>query len=154
MTAEIIRQYDCRNGDKTYLATLKLRMSFLNETNKNIIVEKTPGLGVYGITVARDARSLSEGNYEFNPDIFQEVDHFPPETPEQFKSSGANFTILAPVVSLRLHGRSIRLHRAPQFQPSAHSYFVTVIVILFDFTTPFFPFSENGREAWIEYSPG
>jgi len=100
MTAEVLGQRYCRSDVTTFTVVLKLRMHFVNQSGEKVIVEKTPGYGTYSVVIARDAKSLAEGKYEYNPSMEMIVEHTGPETPEKFKSPGPEFAILAPGESI------------------------------------------------------
>jgi hypothetical protein len=93
LTAEIISQRYCRATDKTFTVIFRAKMSVLNQSNQQLIVEKTLATGGYGIVIARDAKSLSEGNFLYNPVLEWQIEHDPPEPGYE---PGGDFAILAP----------------------------------------------------------
>jgi len=96
MTAVILSQKYCRNDEKTYTAIIHVRMSFLNQTNRKLIVEKSAGLGEYSIFVARDAKSLSDRNYEYSLNVDRTFEWLSSKEPEDPNTLGKRFAILAP----------------------------------------------------------
>jgi len=143
MTAEILSQRYCRDTAlKTFTIIFKLRMSVINQSGTNLIVEKTPGLGLYSIVVAHDAKSLSERKYEYEPYLDMKMESLGPETPERFKSPGPDFAILAPGESLHSEkeiwapfaGRLQGLDQAAGFIP-AGDHVLRVTFSTWDFQT-------------------
>jgi hypothetical protein len=111
-TTKVITQRSCRNDDKRYTAIKKLRVTFLNRSSRNLIVDKSIGRGFYEIYVARDSKSLADGQYEYNPNI----DWIPsPRSEEEVRSGspGPPFAILRPNQSFKIETEiwvEVRMH--------------------------------------------
>ena len=65
----------------------------MNRSNQKLIVENTLRTGAYGIAIARDMKSLTEGKFLYDPVVEWQIQHDPPEPGVQ---PGGDFTTLAP----------------------------------------------------------
>ncbi len=95
LTMEILSQRYCRDNDKTYTTLLNLRMHFVNQSNKKLIVEKSAGLGEYTVFIARDAKNLSDKNYEYSSNALQVLESLASDKPENLDVPGDRFVVLA-----------------------------------------------------------
>jgi hypothetical protein len=93
LTAEILGQKYCHATDKTFGVIFRVKMRVLNQSSQKLIVEKTLRDGGYGLAIASDAKSMSEGKFLFNPDVEWQIEHDPPEPGVE---PGGDFAILAP----------------------------------------------------------
>jgi hypothetical protein len=98
---EIITQKYCSNNNTSYDLVFKLRMRFINQSDKKVMVAKNIGHGDYQILIANNAKNLSAGKYEFETNYDWADPHVLPEPREQFDSPGSDFAILAPGDSLQ-----------------------------------------------------
>jgi hypothetical protein len=120
VTAEILSQKYCPDNDHEYHIVFTLRMRFVNQTNRKIIVDKNIGKGIYGLQIAADAKSFSEGKLEYDPNTDWVFGQIPPETSEQFNSPGSGFATLAPGESLQDESnfQASNIGPLPGFAPS------------------------------------
>jgi hypothetical protein len=93
LTAEILTQRYCPATDKTFTAILRVKMRVLNQSNEKLIVENTLRQGGYGLAIANDAKSLSQGKFLFNPNVEWQIEHDPTEPGIE---PGGDFSVLAP----------------------------------------------------------
>jgi hypothetical protein len=93
MTGEIVSRISCRDDPKTYTLKFKLHLVFVNQTDRKLIVERSTGLGLFDTRIALDAKSLSEGKYEYNPYVDQTMLNV---MEPKFDRPGPEFVILAP----------------------------------------------------------
>lgn len=96
VTAEIISQRYCPCTETTFNVIFKLRIHFVNQTDRKLIVDKNLGWGPYHVEIASDEKSYVARKLEYNPNEDWTVEHLKPETAEQFKSPLPDFAILAP----------------------------------------------------------
>jgi hypothetical protein len=66
---ELLATRYCDGDTQVYSVWLKLRVKFVNRTNKSLILDKEIGKAWYGEKVARNVDDLAAGRYEFNPNI-------------------------------------------------------------------------------------
>jgi hypothetical protein len=99
-SAQVVSQKLCSENDDTYALIQKQRVTFLNQSQKNVIVDKSIGRAAYGMVVARDVQSLSDGKYEWNPNLDWAIDPWPIELTA--KSPLPPFAILAPAESFQV----------------------------------------------------
>jgi hypothetical protein len=100
-TTELISQRSCIQEQlkNTYSVTQTLRVTVLNHSKGNLIVDKSIGRGFYGMVVARDARSLSEEKYEWNPQLDWSIE--PPPGELVAEKPVSPFVVLAPAESFQ-----------------------------------------------------
>jgi hypothetical protein len=102
MTAEILSQRYCSDNNKTFDIVFRIRLRIVNQSNKKLIIEKEPlSLYFHDFGIARNAKDLSAGRYEYHPNVDGAIERAP-ETSEQFKSPGSNFAIFAPGEAFQL----------------------------------------------------
>jgi|ERR1019366_6987087 hypothetical protein len=101
LTMEILSQKYCRDNDKSYTTLLNLHMHFVNQSNRKLIIEKSAGLGEYTVFIARDAKTLSDRNYEYSSNALRVLEWLPSNKPDDLKVSGDRFVILAPGEQLK-----------------------------------------------------
>jgi len=87
----------CYGDAEVYSVWLKLRVRFVNRTDRTLILERAIGKAWYGVKVARNLQRLAAGDYEYNPNIdwFSTKKNELPEQPRT-DSPGADFVFLAP----------------------------------------------------------
>lgn len=94
---ELIGTRYCYGDAEVFSVWLKLRMKYVNRSDRTVILDKQIGKAWYGIKVARTLEDLSAGRYEYNPNIdwfFSDKDNLP-ERPNK-KSPGPDFIVLSP----------------------------------------------------------
>ena len=94
---ELVETRYCRGDDEVYSVWLKLRMKYVNRTNKTLILDKEIGKAWYRAKVARNLGDLAAGKYEYNPNIdwfFSDKDNLPDKPNSD--SPGPGFVMLAP----------------------------------------------------------
>jgi len=99
-STQVISQKLCRENDETYSLIQKQRVTFLNQSKKNLIVDKSIGRAFYGMVVARDVQSLSDGKYEWHPNLDWAIDLWPGELTAE--SPVPPFAILVPAESFQV----------------------------------------------------
>src|ERR1019366_9772800 len=104
VTAEIISQRYCPTDGQTYAVIFKLRTTFVNQSDHKLIVGKYMGSFIPHLTIASDAKHLSDENYEWYTNEDWTFGQTSPETPEQFKTPGSGFVVLAPRESIQNEG--------------------------------------------------
>lgn len=95
--AELISQRYCSGDAEVFSVWLRLRVTYTNQTDKVLILDKEIGKAWYGVRVARSVEDLNAGKYEYNPNIdwfFTDKDSLP-KNPSLI-SAGTDFAILAP----------------------------------------------------------
>ncbi len=94
---ELVGTRYCYGDSEVYSVLLKLRMKYVNRTQKTLILDKEIGKAWYGLKVARSLDELAAGKYEYNPNIdwfFTDKGKLP-DKPKR-DSPGADFAVLAP----------------------------------------------------------
>jgi hypothetical protein len=104
VTAEIISQRYCPTDAQTYAVIFKLRTKFLNQSDHKLIIGKGIGSFIPHLTIASDAKKLSDENYEWYTNEDWVFGQTSPETPEEFRSPGPGYVILAPGESIQNEG--------------------------------------------------
>jgi hypothetical protein len=94
---ELVGTRYCYGDAEVYSVWLKLRVRYINRTDKTLILDKEIGEAWYGVKVARSLIDLATGKYEYNPNIDWLVPdndklHDKPNT----DSPGPNFAVLTP----------------------------------------------------------
>jgi hypothetical protein len=94
---ELIGQRYCYGDAELFSVWLRLRMRYINRTDKTLILDKEIGKAWYGVTVARSAEDLAAGKYEYHPNIdwLSSDKDKQPSKPNPI-SPGRDFVILAP----------------------------------------------------------
>jgi hypothetical protein len=87
----------CYGDADVYVVWLKLRVKYVNQTHKTLILDKEIGKAWYGQKVARNLDDLAAGKYEYNPNIdwFLTDKHKLPHKPN-LNSPCSDFVVLAP----------------------------------------------------------
>ena len=96
-TLEVIGTRYCYGDVEVFPIWLKLRVKYVNRTEKTVILDKEIGKAWYGVKVARNLESLAAGRYEYNPNldwVFTDSDKLP--AAPSFDSLGPDFAILTP----------------------------------------------------------
>jgi hypothetical protein len=112
-TAEVISQKKCTNNNSSYSLIQKLRVTFLNISKRNLIVDKNIESDYSNSLVARDARDLGRGDYEWN--AHTEFTRDPPAGELLEESPVPPFVTLAPGESLQFETDfwvEVRMHDA------------------------------------------
>src|ERR1700735_5448996 len=104
VTSELIGQRYCRDNDKTFSVRFRLLTRFLNQTDHKLIVEKNIGQFIPHLTIASDAKNMSEERYEYYANEDWSITNTSAETPAQFKVPGFGFAILDKGDSLQNDG--------------------------------------------------
>jgi hypothetical protein len=94
---ELISERYCYGDAEVFSVWLKLRMQYINRTNKTLILDKEIGKAWYSVTVARNIEDLAARKYEYNPNIdwvFSDKDKLPIRPSRA--SPGSDFAILPP----------------------------------------------------------
>ena len=94
---EIVGTRYCYGDAEVYSVWLKLRVKYVNQTRKTLILDREIGKAWYGEKVARNLDALAAGKYEYNPNIdwfFTEKDKLP-DKPNP-NSPGSDFIVLTP----------------------------------------------------------
>ncbi len=94
---ELVATRYCYGDAEVFSVWLKLRVKYVNGTDKTLILDREIGKAWYGEKVARSLEDLAAGKYEYNPNndwFFSDKDKLPqrPST----DSPGPDFAILAP----------------------------------------------------------
>jgi hypothetical protein len=87
----------CYGDAEIYSVWLRLRVKYVNQTNKILILDREIGKAWYGEKVARNLEELAAGKYEYNPNndwFFSDKDKLPVRP--SLDSPGADFVFLAP----------------------------------------------------------
>ncbi len=93
---ELVGTRYCYGDAEVYTVWLKLRVKYVNQTHKTLILDKDIGKAWYGEKVARNLDDLAAGKYEYNPNIdwfFTGKDKLPAKP--NVKSPGSDFAVLA-----------------------------------------------------------
>jgi hypothetical protein len=94
---ELIDTRYCYGDAEVYSVWLKLRMKYVNQTDKTLILDKEIGKAWYGEKVAQNLDELAAGKYEYNPTkdwFFSDRDKLPDKPKGDSPSS--DFVVLAP----------------------------------------------------------
>jgi len=94
---ELIGTRYCYGDAEVFSVWLKLRVKYVNQSERTVILDKEIGKAWYGIRVARTLEDLSAGKYEYNPNIdwfFSDKDKLPDKPNAEAPS--ADFVILSP----------------------------------------------------------
>jgi hypothetical protein len=94
---ELVGTRYCYADSEVYSVLLKLRMKYVNRTQKTPILDKEIGKAWYGEKVARNLADLAAGKYEYNPTIdwfFSNKDKLPDKPNADYPNS--DFVLLAP----------------------------------------------------------
>jgi hypothetical protein len=94
---ELVGTRYCFGDAETYSVWLKLRVRYVNRTDKTLILDKGIGKAWYGEKIARNLEDLTAGKYEYNPHIdwfFSDKDKLP-EKPST-NAPGPDFAVLVP----------------------------------------------------------
>lgn len=94
---ELVGTRYCYGDAETYSVWLKLRVRYVNRTEKTVILDKEIGKAYYRGKVAKNLEDLAAGKYESNPAIdwfFTDKDKSPDRP--NVVSPGPGFAILAP----------------------------------------------------------
>jgi len=94
---ELVGTRYCDGDAEVYSVWLKLRVRFVNRTDRTLILERAIGRAWYRVKVARNLERLAAGDYEYNP----KIDWFFTNKNELLEkprtdSPGADFVLLAP----------------------------------------------------------
>jgi hypothetical protein len=105
ITAEIISQKYCPTYEADTIM-FKLRIKFVNQTDRKLIVDKNLGRGPYDVVIAADAKSFSDEHYEYAPFIHGDGDAFfadpdGKEPKENLDTPEPNFLVLTPGTSVQ-----------------------------------------------------
>jgi hypothetical protein len=87
----------CYGDAEVFSVWLKLRMQYINQSDRTLILDKQIGQAWYGVTVARTMEDLVAQKYEYNPNIdwiITDEDKRPPRPSPTPPSK--DFVILAP----------------------------------------------------------
>lgn len=93
---ELVGTRYCYGDGEVYVVWLKLKVKYVNQTRKTLILDKEIGKAWYGVEVARNLDDLAAGKYEYNPNIdwfFTEKDKLP-DKPNP-NSPGSDFVVLS-----------------------------------------------------------
>ncbi len=96
-TPTLISQRYCSADDEVFVVELRLRMTYTNQTDKTLILDKEIGKAWYGVTVAHTRENLESGKYEYNPNIdwfFTDKDKLPKNP--NLDGPGPGFAVLSP----------------------------------------------------------
>ena len=96
VNAEILSQRYCPCTETTFNVIFKVRMHFVNQTDRKLIVDKNLGSAPYQVEIASDEKSYAARKFEYNPNEDWAISRAKPETAEQFKSPSPDFAILSP----------------------------------------------------------
>jgi hypothetical protein len=104
MTAEILGQRYCSDpGIEEFNIIFRLRVRFVNQSSKRLIVEKPTGIDLFTrVVIARDTKSLSMGRFEYDPYVNASVTFNPAAPPEDFTTPSKAFAILSTGESLQI----------------------------------------------------
>jgi len=93
---EVIGTRYCYGDAELFSVWLRLRVKYVNRTDKTLILDKEIGKAWYGEKVARNLGELAAGKYEYNPiiDWFYDKDKLPEQ--QNADSPGSDFAVLAP----------------------------------------------------------
>lgn len=94
---ELVGERYCYGDAEVFSVWLKLRVKYLNATEKTLILDKEIGKAWYGLKVARSLDDLENGRYEYNPNIdwfFSDKDQL--HDRPSVNSPGPDFAILNP----------------------------------------------------------
>lgn len=94
---ELIRTKYCYGDGEVFSVWLKLRVKYINQTEKTVILDKEIGKAWYREKVARTLEDLSAGKYEYNPNkdwFFSDKDKLPGKPNAQ--SPSPDFIVLSP----------------------------------------------------------
>jgi hypothetical protein len=94
---ELISQRYCSGDAEVFSVWLRLRMTYTNQTDETLILDKEIGKVWYGVKVARTLEDLNAGKYEYNPNIdwfFTDQDKLPKNP--SLAAPGTAFAILSP----------------------------------------------------------
>jgi hypothetical protein len=94
---ELVGTRYCYGDAEVYSVWLKLRVRYVNRTDKTLILDKEIGKALYSEKVAANLEDLAAGKYEYNPSKFWLFTdkHKLPDKPST-DSPGPDFAILAP----------------------------------------------------------
>jgi len=84
----------CYADAETFSVLLKLRVRYVNETDKELILDKKIGEAWYSVMISRTTDDLAAGKYEYNPNI----DFFPTQNTKAPKpdSPALHFAVIKP----------------------------------------------------------
>jgi hypothetical protein len=94
---ELVGTRYCYGDAEVFSVWLKLRVTYINQSERTVILDKEIGKAWYSEKVARTFEDLAAGKYEYNPDIdwfFTGKDKMPDKP--KADSPGADFVILPP----------------------------------------------------------
>src|SRR5215813_6509616 len=94
---ELIGTRYCYGDAEVFSVWLKLRVKYINQSERAVILDKEIGKAWYGEKVARTLDDLSAGKYEYNPNIdwfFSDKDKLPNKP--NAESPSADFAVLSP----------------------------------------------------------
>jgi hypothetical protein len=94
---ELVGTRYCYGDAEVFSVWLKLRVTYINQSERTIILDKGIGKAWYSEKVARTFEDLAAGKYEYNPNIdwfFTGKDKMPDKP--KADSPGADFVILPP----------------------------------------------------------
>jgi len=94
---EVISTRYCYGDAEVFSVWLKLRVKYVNRSERTVILDKEIGKAWYGEKVARNLDDLHAGKYEYNPNIdwfFSDKDKLPDKPNAEAPS--ADFVILSP----------------------------------------------------------
>lgn len=91
---KITSQRYCYADTEVFSILLKLQVSYANQTDKTLILDKNIGEAWYSVMVARTTDDLAAGKYEYNPNI----DFFPNQKLKRPRRDwpGVDFAVLKP----------------------------------------------------------
>jgi hypothetical protein len=94
---ELVGTRYCYGDAEVYSVWLKLRLKYVNRTDKTLILDKEIGNAWYGEKVARNLDDLAAAKYEYDPNIdrvFSDKDKLPGKPHSDLPNS--DFVVLAP----------------------------------------------------------
>jgi hypothetical protein len=94
---ELVGTRYCYGDAEVFSVWLKLRVTYINQSERTVILDKEIGKAWYSEKVARTFEDLAAGKYEYNPNIdwfFTGKDKMPDKS--KADSPGADFVILPP----------------------------------------------------------
>jgi hypothetical protein len=94
---ELIRTRYCYGDEQVFSVCLKLRVKYINRSEKTVILDNEIGKSWYGEKVARTLGDLSAGKYEYDPNndwFFSDKDKLPAKPNAQ--SPSPDFIVLSP----------------------------------------------------------
>jgi|SRR5579864_3947779 len=147
VTTKILSQKYCRGYEGTFDIRLKLRLHFLNRTDRKLIVDKTIGTAWDGVVVAANTEKLFAGVYEYNPTI-DRISSDEEKAGPNSKFPGQNFYILMPGQSFEMdYERSIiqLLALERRLDPGSHVLQVQMA------SWSYLPSSSKFKERWQRY---